>query len=48
MTMESTDVSIEQFTIVFANATQAGATLTMAWEHTVAMVELRLAAAETR
>jgi hypothetical protein len=43
MTMESTDVSIEQFTIVFANATQAGATLTMAWEHTVAMVELKLA-----
>jgi hypothetical protein len=43
MAVRSTDVSIEQFTIGFVNATQTRATLTMAWEHTVAMIELELA-----
>jgi hypothetical protein len=43
MTVRSADVSIEQFTIVFVNATSSSATLSMAWEHTVAMVDLKLA-----
>lgn len=48
MAVRSTDVSLEQFTIVFVNATQTSATMTMAWEHTVAMVDLKLAAAGTQ
>jgi hypothetical protein len=47
MRVRSTDISNEQFTIAFLNATDSSATLAMAWEHTVAMVDLRLAAAGT-
>jgi hypothetical protein len=42
MTVRSTDTSIEQFTIGFVNATGTGATLTMSWERTLAMVDLGL------
>lgn len=48
MRVRSTDLSNEQFTIAFLNATDSSATLAMAWEHTVAMVDLRLAAAGTK
>jgi hypothetical protein len=44
MTVRTTDQSVEQFTIGFINVTDTGATLTMAWEKTVASVDLRLAA----
>ncbi len=43
MTVRSADESVEQFTIGFVNVTSASATMTMAWEKTVAAVELRLA-----
>jgi hypothetical protein len=43
MTVRTTDQSVEQFTIGFVNVTDTGATLTMAWEKTVATVDLRLA-----
>lgn len=48
MSVRSADVSIEQFTIAFVNATDSSAVLTMAWERTVAMVEIRLASGETK
>jgi len=44
MTVRAADQSVEQFTIGFVNVTGNAATLTMAWEKTVASVELRLAA----
>jgi hypothetical protein len=37
-----TDV-VEQFTIGFVNATDAGATLTMAWDRTVASIDVKVA-----
>lgn len=44
MTVRTTDQSVEQFTIAFVNVTDTGATLTMAWEKTVASVDFGLAA----
>ena len=44
MTVRASDASVEQFTIGFANVTDAGATMTMAWETTVATIDLRVAA----
>ena len=44
MTMATRPDSLEQFTIAFANVTSSSARLIMAWERTVASVELRLAA----
>ena len=46
MTVRSTDASTEQFTISFINVTGAGATLSMAWEKTLATIDLRLAGAK--
>jgi len=43
MTVRASDVSIEQFTIGFTNVTDAGATMTMAWEKTVATIDLKAA-----
>lgn len=43
MTVRMADSSVEQFTIGFTNVTDAGATLTMAWEKTVAAIELKTA-----
>jgi hypothetical protein len=44
MTVRTSDQSMEQLTIGFVNASDTAATLTIAWEKTVASVELRLAA----
>lgn len=44
MTVRAGDASVEQFTIGFTNVTDAGATLTMAWEKTAASIELKVAA----
>ena len=44
MTVRAGDASVEQFTIGFANVTDTGATMTMAWEKTVATIDLRVAA----
>jgi hypothetical protein len=44
MTVRAGDASVEQFTIGFVNVTDAGATMTMAWEKTVATIDLRVAA----
>jgi len=38
MTVKTTDTSVEQFTIGFVNASATGATLTMAWDKTMASV----------
>jgi hypothetical protein len=43
MRVSTLDHSIEQFTIGFADLTDAGVTLTMAWEKTMASIELTLA-----
>lgn len=43
MTVKAADASVEQFTIGFANVDDTRATLTMAWEKTVATVELAAA-----
>ena len=43
MTVRSRPDSLEQFTIAFSNATDSTATLIMAWEKTMATVDLRLA-----
>lgn len=43
MTVRASDVSVEQFTIGFTNVTDAGATMTMAWEKTVATIDLKAA-----
>lgn len=40
MTVKTTDESVEQFTIGFVNATESKATLTMAWDRTVATVDI--------
>ena len=42
MTVRTTDTSVEQLTIGFANATAGGATLTVAWDTTVASVDVKL------
>ena len=43
MRVVSNEVSIEQFTIVFVNATDTSVTMLMGWENTRATVELALA-----
>ncbi|MGE0463826.1 MAG: DUF2911 domain-containing protein [Vicinamibacterales bacterium] len=43
MTVRTTNESVEQFTIGFVNVTDSAATLTMAWEKTVASIDLRVA-----
>lgn len=43
MTVRQSDTSVEQFTIGFVNATAAGATLSVAWDKTVATIDLRVA-----
>ena len=45
MTVRTADSSVEQFTIGFTNVTDAGATMTMAWEKTVATIDLKVGAA---
>ena len=42
MTVRTTDTSVEQLTIGFANVTAGGATLTVAWDTTVASVDVKL------
>jgi hypothetical protein len=42
MTVKAGDVSAEQFTIGFVNVTATRATLTMAWEKTVASVDIAM------
>lgn len=42
MTVKSTDESVEQFTIGFVNVSESKATLTMAWDRTIATVDLSL------
>lgn len=44
MTVRQSDTSVEQLTIGFVNVTESSATMTVAWEKTVASIELRLAA----
>ena len=44
MTVRMGDASVEQFTINFTNVTDAGATMTMAWDKTVAAIDIRLVA----
>jgi hypothetical protein len=46
MTVRTTDASVEQFTIGFVNTTTSSTTLTMAWDKTMAMVELKMADAK--
>ena len=46
MTVKSNTDSVEQFTIGFANAADSKVTLTMAWDRTVATVDLALAGAK--
>jgi hypothetical protein len=43
MTVRQSDASVEQLTIGFVNVTAAGATLSVAWEKTVATIDLRVA-----
>jgi hypothetical protein len=43
MTVRTADASVEQFTIAFVNVTESRATLTMAWETTVAALDFALA-----
>ena len=44
MTVRMSDASVEQFTINFTNVTDAGATMSMAWDKTVAAIDIRLVA----
>jgi hypothetical protein len=46
MTVKTADSSVEQFTIGFINVTASTATLSFAWDKTVATVDLTLAAAK--
>lgn len=48
MTVRQSDLSVEQMTIGFVNVTGSGATLSVAWEKTVATIDLRVAAAASR
>jgi hypothetical protein len=43
MRMESSHMTIEQFTIEFVNATDRGVTMLMVWENTCGMVDLAVA-----
>lgn len=43
MTMETSEHTVDQFTIAFVDVTDAGGKLAMAWEDTVAMVPFELA-----
>ncbi len=43
MTVRQSDTSVEQLTIGFVNVTAASATLSVAWEKTVATIDLRVA-----
>jgi hypothetical protein len=43
MTVRTTDTSVEQFTIGFVDVTATSATMTMAWEKTLATVPIALA-----
>ena len=42
MKMEASDVTVEQFTIGFVNATERGVTMMMVWETTCAVVEFAI------
>lgn len=44
MTVRASGSSVEQLTIGFINATETGATLTIAWDRTLASVDVKLAA----
>ena len=44
MAVRMSDASVEQFTINFTNVTVAGATMSMAWDKTVAAIDIRLVA----
>ncbi|MFA5910403.1 MAG: DUF2911 domain-containing protein [Vicinamibacterales bacterium] len=44
MTVRAGEQSVEQLTIGFVNVTEAGATLTIAWDRTLASVDLKLGA----
>jgi len=44
MSVRANDSSVEQFHIGFSNVTEAGATLSMAWEKTLATIDFKLAA----
>lgn len=44
MTVRASDASIEQFTVGFSNVSDAGVSMTMAWEKTMAAIDLKLAA----
>lgn len=46
MTVKTAEASVEQFTIGFLNVTASSATLSFAWEKTIATVDLTLAAAK--
>lgn len=48
MTVRQSDVSVEQLTIGFVNVTGTGATLSVAWEKTVATIDLRVGAGSSR
>jgi hypothetical protein len=48
MTVRTTDTSVEQLTIGFVNVTESSATMSVAWDKTVATVEFKLATAGTR
>jgi hypothetical protein len=45
MSVRTAEPSVEQFTIGFVNVSQTSATLSMAWEKTLATIDLKLAAA---
>jgi len=42
MAVRTTDTSVEQLTIGFANVTAGAATLTVSWDTTVASVDVKL------
>lgn len=48
MTVKTVSESVEQLTIGFVNASASGATLTVAWDKTVASIDLRVATPGTR
>lgn len=48
MTVRTSDARIEQLTIGFVNVTPTSATMQVAWESTVAAIDLKLAAVGTR
>ena len=43
MTVRTNEASVEQFTIGFTNVSNAGATMTMAWDKTVASIDIKAA-----